>query len=237
MARYNEVLPAVWSHNNPVDIIGDAEPARYAKALEIAAADPAADGMLVILTPQAMTDPTETARALTPYAPEGQAGACFVDGRPRRRAGRGAAAPQRHPHLRLSRHGRAHVQLPVAFVSRTSARCMRRPRWPSTTMPCHSTATRPRAIIDAVRAEGRTILTEDESKHVLAAYGIPITETVVATTVDDAVAAAERIGYPVVLKLFSRTITHKTDVGGVHLNLSDAGEVRDGVRVDPSIGD
>ena len=68
MARYNEVLPSVWSHNNPVDIIGDAEPARYAKALEIAADDPAANGMLVILTPQAMTDPTETARALTPYA-------------------------------------------------------------------------------------------------------------------------------------------------------------------------
>ena len=68
MERYNAVLPTVWSHNNPIDIIGDAAPARYAKALEIAADDPAADGLLVILTPQAMTDPTETARALIPYA-------------------------------------------------------------------------------------------------------------------------------------------------------------------------
>ena len=68
MAAYDEVLPPVWSHNNPVDIIGDAPPERYAKALEIAAADPAADGMLVILTPQAMTDPTATAQELVPYA-------------------------------------------------------------------------------------------------------------------------------------------------------------------------
>jgi len=83
-----------------------------------------------------------------------------------------------------------------------------------------------KAVIDAVRATNRTILTEDESKSVLAAYGIPITETVVAESVDEAVAAAETIGYPVVVKLYSRTITHKTDVGGVHLNLSYAAEVR-----------
>ena len=68
MAALNEVLPAVWSHNNPIDIIGDAPPDRYAKALEIAAADPEADGLLVILTPQAMTDPTATARALVKHA-------------------------------------------------------------------------------------------------------------------------------------------------------------------------
>ncbi|MBA4171007.1 MAG: acetyl CoA synthetase subunit alpha, partial [Chloroflexi bacterium] len=68
MAAYNEVLPAVWSHGNPVDIIGDAPPDRYARALEIAAADPAAQGMLVILTSQAMTDPTRTAQELVSYA-------------------------------------------------------------------------------------------------------------------------------------------------------------------------
>jgi acetyltransferase len=82
------------------------------------------------------------------------------------------------------------------------------------------------ALIGAARAEGRTLLTEDESKELLAAYGIPITETVVAPSVDDAVAAADRIGYPVVVKLYSHTITHKTDVGGVQLNLKDATAVR-----------
>ena len=68
MQAFNELLPSAWSHNNPVDILGDASPERYAKALHIAANDPNADGMLVILTPQAMTDPTKTAEELIPYA-------------------------------------------------------------------------------------------------------------------------------------------------------------------------
>ena len=67
MEAYNQLLPPAWSHNNPVDILGDASPERYAKALEIAAKDPNSDGMLVILTPQAMTDPTKTAEKLKPY--------------------------------------------------------------------------------------------------------------------------------------------------------------------------
>ncbi len=82
-------------------------------------------------------------------------------------------------------------------------------------------------MIEAARSEGRTLLTEFESKQVLSAYAIPITETRIAQTVDDAVAAAEAIGYPVVVKLYSHTITHKTDVGGVQLNLGDAGAVRE----------
>jgi acetyltransferase len=85
---------------------------------------------------------------------------------------------------------------------------------------------RAEALISAVRAEGRTLLTEDESKDLLAAYGLPITETVVAPTPDEAVTAADRIGYPVVVKLYSHTISHKTDVGGVQLNLKDAAAVR-----------
>ena len=68
MEAFNGLLPATWSHNNPVDIIGDASPERYAKALEVAANDPNSDGMLVILTPQSMTDPTATAEQLRPYA-------------------------------------------------------------------------------------------------------------------------------------------------------------------------
>jgi acetyltransferase len=87
-----------------------------------------------------------------------------------------------------------------------------------------------RSIIDAARADGRTLLTEIESKAVLAAYGIAVTETVITTSEDEAIATAERIGYPVVAKLHSRTITHKTDVGGVRLGLADAGDVRDAYR-------
>ena len=83
------------------------------------------------------------------------------------------------------------------------------------------------AVIAAARAAGRTILAESESKAILAAYGIPITETRIAPDVDAAVTAAASIGYPVVLKLYSHTITHKTDVGGVKLNLRDEGQVRE----------
>ena len=68
MDALNQILPAAWSHNNPIDILGDASPERYAKAVEIAAKDPNSDGMLVVLTPQAMTDPTQTAEHLKPYA-------------------------------------------------------------------------------------------------------------------------------------------------------------------------
>ncbi|MBM3496855.1 MAG: GNAT family N-acetyltransferase, partial [Armatimonadetes bacterium] len=83
-------------------------------------------------------------------------------------------------------------------------------------------------IISRARDEGRTILTEYESKQVMALYGIPTVETRLATTPDEAVAAADAIGYPVVVKLHSNTITHKTDVGGVLLNLGDAEAVRKG---------
>ena len=94
------------------------------------------------------------------------------------------------------------------------------------------------AVVDAARAEGRTVLTEVESKRVLAAYGIPTVETRVAVGADEAVAAAMAIGFPVVLKLHSRTITHKTDVGGVQLNLADADAVRRAFRsIEESVRD
>src|SRR5206468_1512004 len=82
-------------------------------------------------------------------------------------------------------------------------------------------------ILDVVRAEGRTVLTEFEAKQVLQAYGIPVIQTFVASTAEEAAARAEHEGYPVAVKLHSRTITHKTDVGGVELNLMSAAAVRD----------
>ena len=228
MARYNEVLPAVWSHNNPVDIIGDAEPARYAQALEIAAADAGADGMLVILTPQAMTDPTETARALTPYT--------HVKGKPVLASWMGGKDVEEGAALLR------HAGIPT-FEYPDTAACMFNYLWHSSQNVralyetpelcvdeeegCGIDRAGAQKIIDAVLADGRTILTEDESKEVLAAYGVPITQTVVAGSADHAAAAADKIGYPVVVKLYSRTISHKTDVGGVVLNLTNAAGVRD----------
>ena len=100
------------------------------------------------------------------------------------------------------------------------------PNLPVDSEMANSARKRAAVIIAAVRREGRSILTEFESKQLLTAYGIPTVKTAIAATPDAAVAAAEDFGYPIVLKLHSKTITHKTDVGGVQLNLQDAGAVR-----------
>ena len=225
MDELNGFLPGPWSHNNPIDIIGDAAPERYAKALEIAARDPGSDGLLVILTPQAMTDPTATARELTRFAK--------IEGKPVLASWMGGRDVEEGASI-LREAGIPTFSYPDEAVKifndtwRFASHL--RQIYETPTLPSDDEhpvdRARARALIDAVRAEGRTLLTEDESKDLLAAYGIPITETVVALTPDDAVAAADRIGYPIVVKLYSHTISHKTDVGGVQLNLKDAAAVR-----------
>jgi acetyltransferase len=226
---FDGVLPSVWSHNNPVDIIGDAPPQRYADALEIAGKDTSADGMLVILTPQAMTDPTKTAEMLAPLA--------HSTGKPVIASWMGGTDVVAGENL-LREAG-----IPT-FPYPDTAAAMFNYLWrydeslralyetPSLADDPESQSTRQVAsdVIAKVRAEGRSLLTEFESKQVLSAYGIPITETRIATTEDDAAAAADAIGYPVVVKLHSETITHKTDVGGVQLNLKDAEAVRAAFR-------
>ncbi|MCX6633226.1 MAG: bifunctional acetate--CoA ligase family protein/GNAT family N-acetyltransferase [Candidatus Solibacter sp.] len=222
MAAYNAVLPATWSHNNPVDIIGDASPERYAKALEIAAKDPNSDGMLVILTPQAMTDPTRIAEELKPLAKQ--------DGKPLLASWMGGVDVAAGEEI-LNR-----ANIPTFPYPDTAARAFNymwqyadnlKALYETPAMPEDSATWAPdrklvESIVSGSRAEGRTILTEFESKQVLAAYGIPVAKTIVAANRADAVKAADEIGYPIVLKLFSETITHKTDVGGVQLNLGSA---------------
>lgn len=225
MQAFNELLPAAWSHNNPVDIIGDASPERYAKALEIAAKDPNSDGLLVILTPQAMTDPTQTAAELAPYAQKlgkpviasWMGGNDVVEGE-----------------MLLNR-----ANIPTFSYPDTAARMFdymaqyamilnrlyETPSLPTEgcDYDCKEAAA---AIIEQARKSGRTILTEYESKQLLSIYGIPTVETRIAADADEAVRIADELGYPVVLKIHSETITHKTDVGGVQLNLKDADAVR-----------
>jgi acetyltransferase len=226
MAALNEVLPAVWSHNNPIDIIGDAPPDRYAKALEIAASDPEADGLLVILTPQAMTDPSATARALVKHA--------RIEGKPVLASWMGGEDVAEGAAI-LREAGIPTFAYPDTacvlfnhlwqYADRLTS-LYETPRLPGAPERGEYREEVDR-IIASVAEEGRTLLTEYESKKVLAAYGIPITDTELAHTPDEAVAAAEEMGYPVVAKLLSRTITHKTDVGGVVLNLRNADAVRE----------
>jgi len=220
MEALNQILPAAWSHNNPIDVLGDASPERYAKAVEIAAKDPNSDGLLVVLTPQSMTDPTQIAEHLKPYAK--------LEGKP----------------ILASWMGGAEVAAGVSILNQARIPTFQFPdtavraftymwRWaynlkglyetPSLATDSAESApnkTLTAEIIQNARDAGRTILTEAESKQVLDAYYIPTVRTVVARTVEEAMEQTERIGYPVVLKLFSETLTHKTDVGGVQLNLT-----------------
>ena len=219
MESLNQILPATWSHNNPIDVIGDASPERYAKAVEIAAKDPNSDGLLVVLTPQSMTNPTQTAEHLKPYAK--------LDGKPILASWMGGDEVAAGIAV-LNQAKIPTFQFPDTAV-RAFTYMWRRaynlkglyetPSLPEDSADYAPNKTLTGEIIQNARSAGRTILTEAESKQVLDAYFIPTVRTVVARTLEEAVEQAGRIGYPVVLKLFSETITHKTDVGGVQLNL------------------
>lgn len=222
-AALSAFLPTHWSHDNPVDILGDAGPERYAQSLARAAQDSQSDGLLVILTPQAMTAPTETAVALAPYA--------HTLGKPVLASWMGGASVLEGECL-LAEAGIPTFPFPDHAVrvfnhlwrySANLAALYETPQRAEVPQNAEETAC---ALLDTVRATGRTLLTEAESKALLTAYGIPTVPTQIATTIEQAVAQAELLGYPVVLKLHSETITHKTDVGGVKLNLTDADAVR-----------
>ncbi|HXI59728.1 MAG TPA: bifunctional acetate--CoA ligase family protein/GNAT family N-acetyltransferase [Polyangia bacterium] len=221
-ARLDTLLPAAWSHGNPIDVLGDAPPARYAGALEIAAADPDNDGLLVVLTPQDMTDPTLTAQALTRYAK--------VAGKPVLASWMGGAQVAAGIDI-LNRANIPTFAFPDAaarafcYMWRSSYGLRALYETPAPGQVGAADAVGAAGIIEAARADGRTLLDEVESKRLLAAYGIPVTDTRVATTAADARAAAVDIGFPVAVKLYSRTLTHKTDVGGVKLGLADGDAV------------
>ena len=225
----DRVLPPHWSHGNPVDLIGDADADRFARAIEIVSADPGNDGLLVVLTPQAVTEPSETARKLTAFAkiPGKPILASFIGGESVAEAVKildGAGIP--------------------AFAYPDSAARAFCYLWqythalhalyetPALAIGPEGSAARTEAtlIIDRVQQSGRTLLTEPESKKLLAAYRIPVVPTVIAKSEDEAVEKAGCFNGPAVLKIYSHTITHKTDVGGVKLDLSGETAVRAAYR-------
>jgi acetyltransferase len=220
--RLSTSMPAAWSHGNPLDILGDADPARYATALSVAAADPASDGLLAILTPQDMTDPTLTAEALAKHA--------HIEGKPVLASWMGGADVAAGIDI-LNRAGIPTFQFPDD-AARTFCQMW---KYADNLRGLYETPerrsdgdTRPelaRALIAGAQAEGRTLLDEHESKALLESYGIPVVPTRVARTDAEAVEIAQAMGFPVAVKLWSRTITHKSDVGGVRLGISDAAGV------------
>ena len=226
----DKVLPAHWSHGNPIDILGDADPERYAQVLEIAAKDPNSDGLLVVLTPQAMTDPTETARRLTAFA--------STRGKPVLASWMGgkdvAAGEALLNQANIPTFGYPDTATRTFNLMWRYAYNLRglyeTPTLVDSAFDVAPDRARVEQIIGDARASGRSLLSEFESKQVLAAYGIPTVATRIAGSKEEAVQCADAIGYPVVLKLHSHTITHKTDVGGVRLNLADAAAVRRAYR-------
>ena len=230
MAALNKILPPTWSHNNPVDIIGDAGPALYAQAVDLAAKDPNTDGLLVILTPQAMTDATATAAQMVPLAKlENKPILASWMGADEVAAGEDILNAANIPTFKYpDRAARAFY-----YMWRYSDNLRSLYETPATADDSdhtHIDRLKVDKLLQAARKTGRTILTEHESKQLLAAYGIPTVETHIARNEIDAVKLAAHLGFPVVLKLYSETITHKTNVGGVQLNLRTASAVRQAWR-------
>ncbi len=230
MEELNGFLPPAWSHNNPIDVLGDAGPDRFAKTLEAAARDPQSDGLLVILTPQAMTDATRTAEALKPF---GQ-----MEGKPVLASWMGGESVYAGIDILREAH------IPVFGYPDTAARAftymsqyahnlqgLYETPAPAAIGEEHGQAVETvRKLLEKVKGTGRALLTEVESKALLKSYGIPVTDIRTAKTENEAVKAAAALNYPVVLKLHSETVTHKTDVGGVQLNIRNAAGVRSAFR-------
>lgn len=230
IAALDGFLPRHWSRNNPVDILGDASPERYARAVEIVARDPNTDGTLVILTPQAMTDAVATADRLAALAPK--------LGKPLLTSWMGGESGQRGDEL-LNQAGLCTFKHPDT-AARVFANLWRRAYHlrsvyetpalapASERRPARSAAAR--RILEGAHKAGRTLLTEVESMRVLAAYGIPTVNPAVARSEAEAIAAAKSTSYPAVVKVHSESITHKARVGGVRLGLRNAVEVRRAYR-------
>jgi acetyltransferase len=228
--KLNEVLPAHWSRNNPVDVLGDAKPDRFAKAVEIVSSDANVDGVLVILTPQAMTDAVAVAKELQKFNK--------LPGKPILASWMGADEVADAEAI-LNASGIPTFQYPdiaariFCYMWRYTRNLQALYETPALTAGAAGNAVnhrRAEEIIQKARTANRTLLTELESKEVLKAYGIPTVDTRIAISEDDAVRIATEIGRTVVLKLHSETITHKTDVGGVKLNLRTEDEIRQAYR-------
>ncbi len=223
-AALNSFLPAAWSHSNPVDTLGDSTPEIYTRAVETVCRDSNCDAVLSILAPQGMTEPERSAELLC------------------------AAVQKMNKPLLASWMGGSRMQVASNILNQAQIPTFEYPdaaarsfayMWRYTfnlqalyETPVFTTAfvengpKRLHEIIAGAQAGNRTILTEFESKQVLAAYDLPVTDTRVAHSADEAVAHAQSLGYPVVLKLHSETVTHKSDRGGVKLNLKDEHTVR-----------
>jgi acetyltransferase len=229
LAHLDAVLPPTWSRGNPVDLVGDAPGRRYADALSVLSEDRGIDAILALNCPTAVASSVEAARAVSETMRTGGRRVPLVAGW----VGDSAMAVEARRTLEAA-------HLPVYGTPEEAARGVmhlvrhRRsqealletpPSVPEGFAPDLEAA---RRAIAAALGSGREWLTEPEAKSLLAAYRVPVAATRVAATVEDAVAAARSVGFPVALKILSPDLPHKSDVGGVAVDLADDAQVRAG---------
>ncbi len=221
--KLQSFLPGFAARGNPVDVGGDADAARYAAAAQALVDDPACDGVLAILTPQAMSDPTATAKALVDVARTHRLKPFLTSFMGKIKVAEG---------LEILRN----AYIPAFSTPEDAVRAyMYMYHYTSNLADIYETPTeilpnfKPdrttvKSVFLEVARDGRSVLSEPEAKTVLEAYGIPAVKTVIATTAEDCAKAAEDIGFPVAVKILSHNITHKSDVGGIALNVRSAAD-------------
>jgi len=222
MKKLNEILPGAWSHSNPVDVLGDADEERYKLATQICMEDPGVDGLLVLLTPQAMTNAAEVARNLV-------------------------SMPTRHRKTLLTSFmGEDDVNTGVEILEQGNIPAFNAPE---AAVDCfmnmysysrnlkllyetpksipHEFSPRTeenRKLIEKVTSENRSTLTQAEAREFLGNYDIPVIRSEIARTAEETRAAAEKVGFPVAISILSPDVLHKTDVGGLELNIRNAAD-------------
>ena len=221
MDQIRQALPSAASVLNPVDVLGDALAVRYRSALQLVTADPSVGALIVILTPQFMTEIEETARAVGQVADRSEIPviACFM----------GEANTEAGVQI-LTAHNVPNYIVPERAVAALKTMVEQR-QWQERPLPEFENfdvdRDRVGQIFEQVRADGRLQIGDAEARDILEAYRIPIPASKLCKTTEEAVAFAEEIGYPVVMKIASPDILHKTDIGGVRLNIEGTTDVRD----------
>ncbi|HVY65724.1 MAG TPA: bifunctional acetate--CoA ligase family protein/GNAT family N-acetyltransferase [Gammaproteobacteria bacterium] len=217
LGKLSAMLPPGWSHGNPVDVIGDATPERFAAALDLVLDDEACDAVLVLHCPTAVSSGFEAARAVAAVCERRADAAVFTSwlGEETARAARAELAARRVPTYATPEHAvRAFMQR-VDYRRNQELLIETPPAQPEFAVDGDAV----RAVFAAADADGREWLAAPEVRTALSAYGVPTTGAVLAATPAEAAAAAERFGGSIALKIQSRDIVHKSDVGGVALNL------------------
>lgn len=226
--RLDRQLPAFWSRCNPADLLGTARPEDFATALSACLVDPQVDGVLTLLTPQAMTDATRAAEAVIGAARDAQ--------KPVLAAWLGETSVEQ-ARARLSEAGIPDFPDPESAVDgfdllarhHDFQRKAEEVPGPEGRLPAPE-VDKARQVLQTALQRGPGLLSHEELRQLLRAFHIPVTEPVLARTVSGAVAVARAMGFPVAMKLCAEGVTHKSDFGGVLLGLDGAAAIRDGFR-------